>query len=321
MKGVISLKIFIKLFFEFIFTIIGILFLCCFPFLFLDPQGVHINVEQFLRILKSTVLSLTEPHLLMYPSLPTSISKDVIFTSLLPFNEEIKQSSTQLLPLFPHIIAASFYSLTILTGALVLAVILSIVISQIYMISSNSFKKFILKFLFLLESIPDVMILIFLQMFIIWLFKSTGILIFNIASLNDNHSYVIPILCLSTIPCIQLFRFLILNLEEEQNKNYYEFAISKGLTKSYVIFFHLLRNVLLHLFYHSRVIFISMLSSLLVLEYILNIQGIMFLLLRYGVYSPPITAVGLISIYIPFYFIFCIASLIIQKITNRGEAI
>ncbi|SCN40419.1 Protein of unknown function [Bacillus wiedmannii] len=48
-----------------------------------------------------------------------------------------------------------------------------------------------------LESIPDILLIIGLQLLIVWIYKKTNLLIMNIARVGDESIVFLPVLCLS----------------------------------------------------------------------------------------------------------------------------
>ncbi|BBW98810.1 ABC transporter permease subunit [Geobacillus subterraneus] len=102
------------------------------------------------------------------------------------------------------------------------------------------------------ESLPDLLIIVTFQLIVIAIFKKTGWLIFQPASIGEERSLFLPIACLS-IPISLLFAKLLLQqYENELRKPYVEYAFSKGLSFFYILNKHVLRNVALGLLYYSK---------------------------------------------------------------------
>ncbi|MFD3450191.1 ABC transporter permease subunit [Microbacteriaceae bacterium 4G12] len=221
--------------------------------------------------------------------------------------------------LFPDILNPYFYSLTLLFIAFCIALIVATLFGFMYFLASTRWKRITNSVLFVLESIPDIMIMICLQLFFIWIFKKTDILMFRIANFNEKRAYVIPIICLCILPTIQLFRMFIACLDDEKTKPYVEVVRGKGFSHAYIMYVHLFRNVLIHMFHHSKTIFLFMLSNLLILEIIFNMNGVMNALIDLGKYSPTGTIVVLVMIFFPFYFFFAIGSIFIKRISKESE--
>jgi ABC-type dipeptide/oligopeptide/nickel transport system permease subunit len=109
-------------------------------------------------------------------------------------------------------------------------------------------------------------------------------MMFRVVNFNEKRAYIVPILYLCALPNIKIFKILILNLEDEKTKPYVEVVRGKGFSPSYILRVYLLRNIFIHMFYHSKSIFLFtksiflfMLSILLGLIYILLLLAANFL--------------------------------------------
>lgn len=172
--------------------------------------------------------------------------------------------------------------------------------------------------LFLLQSIPDVIFIFAVQLFIIWLYKKTNILIVDpVAGLKKV--YILPILVVSILPGIMLFQMTFLAIEEESKKTYVEFAKSKGLSNGGVLFKHILRNVVITLFSHSHYLFWLLVSNLLIVEYLFNIHGF-FHLLYITLKTPDVFYVCLVTLFFPFFIIEMIFNVVAIKLTGKEQS-
>ncbi|HDX9577133.1 TPA: ABC transporter permease subunit [Bacillus pseudomycoides] len=215
--------------------------------------------------------------------------------------------------LFPAVLEPYIYSFTILIAALLLSIIVAVSIAYFYFLSSKRIKNIIERTVFVLEAIPDVMIMICIQMFFMWYFRQTGELPVHIMTFNEKKAYVLPIFCLAILPTIQMFRMMILYIEEERIKPYVEVAYGKGLSSSYIIRKHLFKNIFIHLFHHSKMIFVFLLSNLFVLECVFHMSGIIQFLILTNHFSPSITFIVLLMIVMPFYLLFQICSYFMKR--------
>lgn len=215
--------------------------------------------------------------------------------------------------LFPTVLEPYIYSFTILFAALLLSIIVAVSITYFYFLSSRRIKNMIERTVFVLEAIPDVMIMISIQMFFMWYFRQTGEIPVHIMTFNDNKAYILPIICLSILPTIQMFRMMILYIEEERIKPYVEVAYGKGLSSSYIIRKHLFKNIFIHLFHHSKMIFVFLLSNLFILECVFHMSGIIQFLILTNHFSTSITFIVLLMIVMPFYLSFQICSYFMKR--------
>ena len=82
--------------------------------------------------------------------------------------------------------------------------------------------------MFILEAVPDMMMMICLQIFFIWVLQKFGESPVTIISFNENRAYLLPILSLAVLPTLQMFRMMVLYIKEEQGKHYVEVAYGKA---------------------------------------------------------------------------------------------
>lgn len=129
----------------------------------------------------------------------------------------------------------------------------------------------------------------------------------------DNPTYVLPIVCLAIPPTIHLTKIINLYLEEESIKDYVLLAKSKGIGINKVIITHIYRNILLNLVPHFRSHFVFILSNLIILEYIFNMNGLSKFLLDYGTANTGVLTVGLLLLFLPVQLILLLVNVIITK--------
>jgi ABC-type dipeptide/oligopeptide/nickel transport system permease component len=179
---------------------------------------------------------------------------------------------------FPEIFDKFFYSMTIFFLALLVGLLAALVLTFITTTLPRFLQRIIYGFLTLLESFPDLFIVVVLQVFIVYLYKKTGILISFYNDL-ENPIYFLPVLVLSIVPTIQLFKLTLLLMKEEQHRPYVTVARAMGLSKLSILIKHVFRNILKSLFQYAKTIFVFMLSNLFIVEYVYNLNGIMTILL------------------------------------------
>jgi peptide/nickel transport system permease protein len=168
-------------------------------------------------------------------------------------------------------------------------------------------RKWSSAFLFVFESLPDIFLIFLMQYFIIITFKKTGLLLFNIVDSYNDPAFMMPVLCLSALPTVFLTKNLLNSFKDEEKQLYVELALGKGMTKTYVLVVHILRNALLSLFRHFKTIFWFTLSNLFILEIMFNIRGVMKFVTLFSPMTPDLTLYVLILFVFPyllFYFLF-----------------
>ena len=219
-------------------------------------------------------------------------------------------------PFWDKIWEPYIYSGIILLASTCLTVIIATCLSFGYVLSSLKVKKTIERCLVLIESIPDLLLIFMLQIFFVWLYKQTGINFVNIYAFGSKQAYFLPIVTMSLVPALHFFRIMVLFLLDEQNKPYVEFARAKGLSRKYILFVHLFRNVIYHLFNHLQSTFLVMISSLLLVEAAFNINGYMSFILKPFVLNPVTIAQWILLLFIPFYIVFTIAHFQVKRTTG-----
>jgi ABC-type dipeptide/oligopeptide/nickel transport system permease component len=221
----------------------------------------------------------------------------------------------------PEVFLSTYgYSFTILISSFFLAIFFSVGVSYFMMLLPRRWYKLSRKFLNVLDALPEVFIVVSFQIIIIWLFKKSGILIFNLYALQDERTYFLPIICLSVLPVVFLIKHFLFQLKEEESKPYVEFSYAKGFRKSYTVWFHLFRNVWIHFFLHLKPIFLLMLSNLFVIEILFKMNGFMMVLFRASTTSGAAFFLGMLMIFVPFFIVFQTGSYALNKWLKGGAS-
>jgi peptide/nickel transport system permease protein len=221
--------------------------------------------------------------------------------------------------LFPELWGIYINSMYYLIIAICIGLGGSIFLLIIYYLSPLRTRSKIYNVAFIIESLPDIFIMFLLQTLIVLLYKKTNLMLFDIASSYGNRAVGLPIICLSILPTIFLFKYLVLSLEEEEKKLYVELAQGKGLGKLYVLIVHILRNNVLTLFNHFKTIFWFTLSNLFVLEIIFNVNGIMKFITKVGPMNPEVTSYIVLLIFIPYSLFIYSFQFLTYRLTGGGN--
>ncbi|MBR7794442.1 hypothetical protein GT022_00110 [Agaribacter marinus] len=219
---------------------------------------------------------------------------------------------------FAAVSNAYLNSIIIILGSLILSIIVSILFTYVFHMLAAPIKKALSGVFFIIEAMPDVLIVLLSIQFFIWIFKTTGISL-GIYEFGGKTIYLLPILALSSIPTIYLFKYMVAGIAEEKTKHYYLFSQSRGFGESYIFFVHLFRNTLLTLLQYYKNIFLYMISSLLILEIILRLSGIMSFVKVYGIGDFRILMWVLIMLYFPLYLFNRIGEYVVNKWTFSKE--
>lgn len=146
-------------------------------------------------------------------------------------------------PLFPQILIQYGNTIIIFLGALLISILVSFMTVYALLLLPVKKRERIKSFFLLLEAIPDIFIILCLQLLVVWIYKQTNFLIANIAGTKDNSILLFPIICLS-FPTILMFnKLLLLRFENELQKDYTLLARAKGFDTFYILNRHVLRNV------------------------------------------------------------------------------
>lgn len=207
------------------------------------------------------------------------------------------------------------YSLAIFLSALVLSLATGILLAYFTALLPEKRFLFVSKTISLLESLPDLFIIIIMQYGVLYYFNQTGTLLFPVASTGQNKSYMLPILALGLIPTLMVYKVILFLVRDEFGKSYVNLAKSKGFSKTYIFFRHILRNIAPNIFSHSKSIVLLLLSSMVIFERIFNINGIFTYIITYP--EPNVIAFALILFYMPIFLLYALITLMINKTTGQ----
>jgi ABC-type dipeptide/oligopeptide/nickel transport system permease component len=210
------------------------------------------------------------------------------------------------------------YSLTILFGALLIAFCLAQILTWCTLLLPGFMRRMVKNVLTFLESLPDLLVFALVQMGIVAIYKKTGILVSNVASLGaEDRIYLVPIACLMILPFVYFYKMMILLAEEELEKPYVEMSLAKGMRRLYVLIVHVTRNTSEGIFHFSKSVLWFMISNLLLVEIIFNIHGLTHYM--YNDFRPEMLAACLILLVIPFFLVYALLEWLILHFTKRGE--
>ncbi|PFA70481.1 hypothetical protein CN378_01465 [Bacillus sp. AFS015802] len=291
------MKVFGGIILKFLLSIVGIIFIGGLPVLLSGIGQRELRLQAYWQSVKEIVYALFHAGDLTYVVIGGQKERE----------------------LFPYLWEPIMYSFIILFSAFLLASFLSILITIITMLFSQKNRNRIKFTFYLFESIPDVLVILLSQLLVLYLYKHTGILFFEIASVQTEKAYLLPIVVLAVLPTIQLFRISILSFEKEEGKDYVTLAHSIGLGRLVILTFHILRNAIISVFFQSKKTVWFMLSNLFVLELLFNIAGITRFLK--STMQPKMFTIAILSIFIPLFVFYTLGEWMLSKIANKGEEI
>lgn len=206
--------------------------------------------------------------------------------------------------LFPQLFIHYKETIVIFLAAFIISLFVAFCIVYVIMSSSPRIQHRIKSFLIFLESIPDILLILGSQILVIWFFKQTGFLPFQIAAIGGESIRGLPIFCLSIPTTILFVKMLVLRFENELEKDYVLFAKAKGLDRFHILNRHILRNVLLSTLFFAKTNVFFMLSNLYIIEWIFNTGGIFMFLKSYEGIRVEVFIVSVLLIYIPIFILF-----------------
>ncbi|PQZ56249.1 peptide ABC transporter permease [Bacillus sp. MYb209] len=259
---------------QFLISILGIICLGTLPKLF---YGFELNASKYIKSLKEVFANLMDISNLQYV-------RDKF--------------------LFPQLFVHYKETIVIFLASFFISLFVAFCIVYVIMSSSPRIQHRIKSFLIFLESIPDILLILGSQILVIWFFKQTGFLPFQIASIGGESIRGLPIFCLSIPTTIMFVKMLVLRFENELEKDYVLFAKAKGLNRFHILNRHILRNVLLSTLFFAKTNIFFMLSNLYIIEWIFNTGGIFMFLKSYEGIRVEVFIVSVLLIYIPIFILF-----------------
>ncbi|MEK5121819.1 ABC transporter permease subunit [Bacillus sp. FSL R9-9492] len=259
---------------QFIISILGIICIGALPKLF---YGFELHASKYIQSLKEVFVNLMDISNLQY------VRGEFLFPQLFVHYKE---------------------TIVIFLAAFFISLFVAFCIVYVIMSSSPRIQHRIKSFLIFLESIPDILLILVSQILVVWFFKQTGFLPFQIASIGGESIRGLPIFCLSIPTTILFVKMLVLRFENELEKDYVLFAKAKGLNRIHILNRHVLRNVLLSTLFFAKTNIFFMLSNLYIIEWIFNTGGIFMFLKSYEGIRVEVFIVSVLLIYIPIFILF-----------------
>lgn len=275
---------------RFVCVVIGLILLSAFVGLF--KKGIQLDIGVYMENLMQIIQALISP-------------QNIVFVGPTGFEYSI----------FVHFWDNYFYSMTLFLTALLITITIGIFIAYLTTLLPQKRYQLIVKTVSLLESLPDLFIIIIIQFAVLFYYKQTGTLLFSTAGTAQSRTYFLPIIALALIPTVMVFKVILYLVNEEMEKTYVHLAKSKGFNRSKIFFSHVLRNIAPNIIIHSKSIILILLSSMVVFEKLFNINGIFSYIIAYP--SPDIIAFTLILIYVPIFIAYTLIMKIIYKQTGQ----
>ncbi len=128
-------------------------------------------------------------------------------------------------------------------------------------------------------SVPDVLIVILIQLLLIYL-NQHDFALWLVRS-GVVRTFFVPLLCLAVLPSVYIARIVSTTVQEEIHKDYMQVARAKGLSHVRIVFNHLLIVVVLRVVDSLSSVLTLMISNLIIVEYLCYYPGIVYGLMQY----------------------------------------
>ncbi|MFG6495961.1 ABC transporter permease subunit [Fictibacillus sp. UD] len=254
---------------------ISIILIAAVPSFLADENGINFSILRYGESVLEVLTTLMRPDsLTLYIHSQNMIIEPMPVNLSYEFVNEIYE-----IPLFPEIWKIVFYTLGMLLISFAAAFIIAVFLGWIAELLPASFKTAALRISEILEAFPDLFFVFCIQLAVVWIYKKTGFLAANPFTSSKEPSFLLPVITLSIVPAIYLFRMQLTLSQAEIEKDYITFARSKGLANSHIVFHHLFKNTLRELSIHLPYIMLLLFSHLIILEYLFNMNGIIQILL------------------------------------------
>ncbi|WP_066296043.1 ABC transporter permease subunit [Bacillus sp. FJAT-29937] len=129
-------------------------------------------------------------------------------------------------------------------------------------------------FTWLLQSIPDFFLVISIQWLVIFTFPTL-----RLFSQTNWYGFIVPAILISIYPMMYMARITSDALANEEGQYYIQVAQSKGFPMSKVINKHMFRNAMKTVINHMTSLMIHLLSSLIIVEYLIGYEGMAYRLI------------------------------------------
>lgn len=210
--------------------------------------------------------------------------------------------------MLPAVMDRFFYSMKTLGMALFTASAMAFLLSYVIVLFFEKKKDYILSFIEIIRSVPDVLWMFLLQAAVIWVLKTFGVKFVQTTSLgSDNQAVLLPLISLSLPVFLFLTQVIVLKIFEELDKQYITFAKAKGLSDLYMLNIHVVRNISQDLLGHLKTVIWMMLSTLVMVEYIFNLDGLMLFNIKH--ISVELFVFSCLLFFTPFFIIYRIIDL------------
>lgn len=170
-------------------------------------------------------------------------------------------------------------------------------------------------------SLPDVFIVICVQLGMIYLNQNN--LLLGLNDFEEGKRYLVALLCLSIIPTVYISRITSTAMQEEIRKDYIKAAKAKGLGNFQLIKNQLMVPVLIKVIDTLGPVLTLVISNLIIVEYMTHYPGLVYSLIKFYQQNDTVSFIGfalaLGLIYVMFSLVFKLAARLINPLRGRTK--
>jgi peptide/nickel transport system permease protein len=192
------------------------------------------------------------------------------------------------------------YTMTIIFASLTFILFVATGIAILIMLSPQKVRNRLESMMNIFEAVPDLLVIFLFMFFVITLYKTTGLKIFQLYGVFGAKPYFVPIMTVSFLPLFFLLQFLIKMIKEEEHQDYVLYVRAKGIGRNRILLVHIMRNIFPLLLLQLRTIVWILLSNIYLVEYLFNINGFtqqfMKIIFRGGDFSSLVACLLMLSV-------------------------
>lgn len=207
-------------------------------------------------------------------------------------------------------------TLIIFTTAMLVSAVCAIFYAYLFYRSGRKTRMMLKQTTRTLEMVPDLFWIILSQFLVLYLFKTTGYDKIEIAGSYAEYIRFLPILTLTLTTLFFFIKWLTTQVLEQEAAPFLELARAKGIRPAALFWKHLIPTMIYRFYLFFRANIITVLSSLVIIEYTFEVQGMFRFVFYNG--QMPILMVILFLIYLPIFIIDLLAEWLIPNAWKGG---
>ncbi len=166
----------------------------------------------------------------------------------------------------------------------------------------------------LIGALPDFVMILLLQFSVVYIASLTGAVVFQVASLStDDPAIALPLISSALIPANYMIRNTATQMKLTLSEDYIGFAKARGLSKSHIVFYHALPNVLPFFKADLHKLLGILMGNIFVVEYLYNLNGVTMFLFSdafgFGGYQYALVVNGLMTLIVLYAIVYALLRL------------